>query len=376
MTKLQNEFDKNAVYCRCCGKAIWYRNTKIRIGKTSIQYGGTTYKTKKTVFGETYALTICEHCMSEKYNDFVDKNVSRIFNTCNKYTAYGFCIPDDIIKKVNCSKSVTLDNFVKKYGDDLGRQLFDEYREKQAYSNTFEYKNKKYGWSADDFLRFNKSRAVTLDNLIEKYGIEEGTEIYDAYISKQHLTKSKDYVVEKYGLDYWESLCKSKGITLENYINKYGEKDGIEKYEKTVKSHPKFVSNMATSFFQKLIDNNLDLFDGLNVYYGKDNEFGFYDKQTKNYYFIDFLIYDLNIAVEFNGDFFHANPKIYDSEFSNFWFTDKTAKEIWKNDEVKNNAIKRRGFDLFVVWESDMNNESIINNIINYIKQRKNEKYV
>lgn len=376
LTEMQKKFDGDAVYCRICGKSIWYKNTKAYVNKNTIKYIGTTYKTSKMILGQQYNLTVCEKCMCEKYNDFSNKNVGRIFNTCNKFTAYGFDVSDEIIKKVNQNKSITLDNFIKKYGETLGSQLFEEYRKKQAYTNTFEYKSKKYGWSINDFSNYNKSRAVTLDNLIEKYGKENGVKIYNAYVEKQRMTKSKEYVIEKYGLDYWNSLCKKKSTSLENYIIRYGENDGIAKYEDALKRHPKFVSNMATNFFQKLINDNKDLFDGLKIYYGKEKEFGFYDKQTKNYYFIDFLIYDLKIAIEFNGDFFHANPKFYEPNFSNFWYTDKTAKEIWKNDETKINAIKRMGFDIFIVWESDMNDELTKNNIINFIKQRKNEKHI
>lgn len=376
LTEIQKEFDANAKYCRICGESIWYKNTKVGIGKNTIYYEGTTYKTKKLIFNKEYHLSVCEKCMCAKYNDFSNKNVSRIFNTCNKYTAYGFDIPDEIIKEVNKSKSLTLNNFIKKYGECLGKRMFDEYRKKQAYSNTFDYKSKKYGWNNEDFVKFNKSRAVTLENLIEKYGNEVGVMLFDSYIEKQHITKSKEYVVEKYGIEHWKSVCQSKGITLKNFVKRYGEEIGVLKYEQAIKQHPRFVSNIATHFFQKMISDNADVFDGLKIYYGKENEFGFYDKETKNYYFIDFLIYDLNIAIEFNGDYFHANPKIYDSDFSNFWHKKTTAKEIWKNDEIKNKAIKRLGFDLFIVWESDMNNESVINNIINYIKQRKNEKHI
>lgn len=373
LTNIQAKYDKQAKYCRVCGKSICYRNTKASVVNGRVVYGGTTYKTTKKIGGKCFSLTVCEHCMCEKYDDFSKRNVSRIFNTCNKYVSYGFDVPFELIESANKDKALTIDNFIKRYGDIDGRKRFDEYRNKQAFTNSFEYKREKYGWSYDDYEAYNKSRSVTLENMIKKYGNERGSEIYNAYVERQRLTKSKEYVIEKYGYDYWDSLCKSKAITVENYINKYGEDEGIKRYKDVIDAHPKFVSKMATDFFQKLVDENKSVFDGLKLFFGNKNEFGLYDKESKQYYFIDFFVYDINVAVEFNENYFHANPSMYAADFSDFWHTDKSALEIWKTDELKHNAIKKRGIDLFVVWESDKDNENLKNDIINFIIKKRYE---
>ena len=51
----------------------------------------------------------------------------------------------------------------------------------KAKKNTFEYKKEKFGWSPEDFKEFNKSRAVTKENLIKKHGEEKGLEIFNNY---------------------------------------------------------------------------------------------------------------------------------------------------------------------------------------------------
>jgi G:T-mismatch repair DNA endonuclease (very short patch repair protein) len=49
-----------------------------------------------------------------------------------------------------------------------------------------------------------------------------------------------------------------------------------------------------------------------------------------------------------------------------------SAKEIWKYDEEKIDLIKKSGYNLEVVWESDLkNDDKLINKIIeNYVKSK------
>ncbi|MFN3301098.1 MAG: hypothetical protein ACK41Z_12990, partial [Sediminibacterium sp.] len=82
-------------------------------------------------------------------------------------------------------RKITLENLQKKYGEEEGKIRFDEYRRKQAESNSLEYKIKKKGWTKEQFDEYNKSRAVTLENLQKKYGEEEGKIRFDEYRRKQ-----------------------------------------------------------------------------------------------------------------------------------------------------------------------------------------------
>lgn len=372
LTDMQAVYDRDAVFCRVCGKSVWYRNTKAHVYDGHVVYGGTSYLTKKTIMDTVYRLTCCEHCMCEKYPDFSDRNVSRIFNTCNKYTSYGFDLPDGLASMVNRGKAITLENCISKYGEVKGAEVYDTYCKKQSYKNTFECKREKYGWSKDDFDTFNKSRSVTLDNLVVKYGECKGHAIYENYVEKQRKTKSKEYVVDKYGELYWDELCKSKGCSVENFIKRYGD-DGIKMYEDAIRKRIKFTSNISIRYFDNLVSFDTDTFCNLKCYYGKKNEFGFYSKDESRYYFIDFCVPSVSLAVEFNGNYFHANPKYHSSDDCGFWFTKKTAGEIWDEDSRKNSAIRKLGYTLFVVWEDDFDNDDIKNEIVKFVKKRRYE---
>jgi very-short-patch-repair endonuclease len=84
----------------------------------------------------------------------------------------------------------------------------------------------------------------------------------------------------------------------------------------------------------------------------------------------DFFIKEYNLLVEFNGDYFHANPTKYDANYLN-----KKKKmfawELWKIDEIKKQEAIDNGYNFLTIWESDYkkNKNDSINKIINYAKQ-------
>jgi len=120
-------------------------------------------------------LKICESCLTIKYPEYQEKNKSRVFNQCNKYSKYAYKINEHDFNKqhnkyiINSEKS-----FVKKYGKDIGLHKWKEYCNKQKYSNSLEYKKNKHGWDEDVFNKFNKSRSSTLENFITRHGEKHG----------------------------------------------------------------------------------------------------------------------------------------------------------------------------------------------------------
>lgn len=60
----------------------------------------------------------------------------------------------------------------------------------------------------------------------------------------------------------------------------------------------------------------------------KNTEFSLYNKEFNEKYFYDFC-YNKKI-IEYNGDFWHANPKIYNE--SDVVHKNKVAKDIWNYD--------------------------------------------
>jgi len=79
----------------------------------------------------------------------------------------------------------------------------------------------------------------------------------------------------------------------------------------------------------------------------------------------DIFIPKFNLIIEYNGDYWHCNPKKYTSEYFNEK-KGKTAKDIWEYDLRKLELIKSYGYNLEVIWESDYKSDpNIIKKIIN-----------
>ena len=69
------------------------------------------------------------------------------------------------------------------------------------------------------------------------------------------------------------------------------------------------------------------------------------------------FLYDLkfeNKIIEFNGDYWHMNPDIYDSDFVNP-YTNLSAEEKWNFDEIKLECAIQNGYDVLTIWEQEYN---------------------
>ena len=124
-------------------------------------------------------------------------------------------------------------------------------------------------------------------------------------------------------------LCRND-ITKESCIRVY-KKLGIEVPNLNVlKKKPKAVEESLV----------MDYFD-----ISKDNR-----QVTIKGYRVDGL--KNGVVYEFFGDFFHANPKKFSADLKIF---NISAKEKWAKDKKRLQEIKREGYNVRVIWESDWN---------------------
>lgn len=73
------------------------------------------------------------------------------------------------------------------------------------------------------------------------------------------------------------------------------------------------------------------------------------DQFRLGYKYYDFIIKGTNILIEFDGDYFHANPTIYKDPNK----LNKMQKKNRLNDNFKNSLALANGYKLFRFWESD-----------------------
>lgn len=368
--------------CKICNDVIYYYSSDIKLKNGVLKYSGKTHINTKNINGDKYYLCVCEECLSKEFPDYNNKNKSKVFNTNTELSAYAYGIPSNIIKKFHKDKAITLENMIARYGEEKGKIKFKSYCDKQSETNTFEYKNKKYGMSKEEFDEYNKSRAVTLELCIKRHGEEKGKEVFKNYCNKQITNGcTKDYFIQKYGeekgLSEYQRICSEKLLIIENFIRKYGEIDGAVRYEeyisKTHIGYSKISQELFWNIYEKL-DND----------YKKDCHFAELNKEYKihkfngGWYLYDFVIKDLKYCIEFNGDVFHANPELFcESDTPNPYNKTITAKDIWEVDKDKIQRLQNEGFVVKIVWESDYKKDKqfVLDTIINEINsliQRQN----
>lgn len=357
--------------CTQCNGPIYYDSSVFSYTKLNgLCVDRKSYKSKKELLGNIYYLSVCEDCLSDKFPEYKNINKSRVFNRICNITNYAFNIPIDISeqwKKQNYS--ITEETLISKYGENIGKKKWKIYCKKQSLSNKFEYKRDKYGWDKEKFDEYNKNRSITLENLIYRHGEDDGIKIWDEYISKQKTTKSKEYVINMYGEEYWNELCLKKSHSLKNNIERLGLNDGINTYINKFNNINVYPPSKSS---QKFFDNiDIILKNKYTTYFfNKNEEFCVFDNEL-GFIFLDYYIKELNIVIEFNGDMWHANPNKYKDD-DIIPILNKTAKEIREKDNIRYNKLKEKyNFNIIVIWENSLPN---ISDLLIDIEKIKNKK--
>lgn len=213
---------------------------------------------------------------------------------------------------------------------------------KDKFNTNIEYWLKK-GFSQKEAEQKLKERQAvgSLENFKKRYGEEKGKEKWRArQVNWQHTLDNKSTEEKK-------RINKLKGITLENMIRKYGEVDGTEKFQNWINSKHYFYSPVSQILFNSILKY---IKDEQNVKFATHN--GEKLIQTKNIIYSYDFFYE-NKIIEFNGDKFHANPKLYNENDTPNPFNKKlTAKQIWELDGIKIKIAKEK-YQVLIIWEND-----------------------
>jgi hypothetical protein len=247
------------------------------------------------------------------------------------------------------AKAVTLENFIKKYGDTDGNDRWRQYTEKQAITNSFDYKKEKYGWSKEQFDSYNSSRSQTLEKMIARHGEVAGAEKWEKYCLRQGYTNTKEYFIKKYG----------NNIGVQKYLE-VNHKKSIPHNPALLAAHlaiteeeaaQLIITRQNTSHSSKMEKEFTDLVIqciGELEHTSFNKPFGKWSPLLNTY-----VIYDIkhkNCIIEFNGDYWHANPKIYTDTAI---IRGSCAKDIQHRDMLKIKTVTDLGFSALTVWEQD-----------------------
>lgn len=325
---------------------------------------------------EKYILKFGEEEGKKKYDEYKIKQKNSGVTLEKMIQKYGKEKGDIKYKKWKLNTRQDIEGFIMRYGEEKGRKKYEEFKIKSLNAlKKVDHKNKLSIRKLNYWLK-------------ECNGVEElAKKKLKEYQNKCSLSK----FILRYGENegkkkYVESSAKH-AITLERMINLYGEVDGKEKYENwkssNVNSSKKYIKKYGKKRYEELLikklKNNkgysniglefcLDVLKNLQqeykkLYYGDDEYMFFVFEDGINVIMPDLYIKDINLVIEFYGDFWHKNPKLYeiDQEF---------VKETWENDEKRIRKLKERyNANVIIIWESEykQNKESVINNVIEKI---------
>jgi len=176
---------------------------------------------------------------------------------------------------------------------------------------------------------------------------------------KDHMTEEK-YEEWKQNIKNVQSSFsdeKKKEISKKLSIKQQEFKNKNEKYYKEIKRKAGHISHLQQMSYkmnklEKKVENWLK---SHSIDYDYCCIMGFGD----SCYQYDFIIHKKRILIEVQGDYWHANKKMFNKNGTNGKrkISEMQEKKI-KKDKDKAKFAKSKGFDMIYIWESDINNNN------------------
>jgi hypothetical protein len=113
-----------------------------------------------------------------------------------------------------------------------------------------------------------------------------------------------------------------------------------------------------------------EILDQEGLHYIRNFSLSFYKNGKTKWRLYDFLV-EGKLLIEMQGNYFHANPRMYDKDYMVVIArTKRKAEDIWKYDEHKRQLGIDNGYDVSIIWEDEfvkMNDSKVIKNILKFI---------
>lgn len=269
---------------------------------------------------------------------------------------------------LECKKQISLDILGIKYDS----------KKYEKIGSRSDYLSKLYGITIDESKKMKYDENAkhfdnSLERFIEIYGESEGKIRYEKRLSgiiKKSDTYSVNLIkcnldgfVKKYGQEIGEAKYKERcekisyTNTLDYYVKRFGEEEGKLRYKNKLKQ-------TTISKKSSLVNNLLDM---LNIAYLPEENIG-----VKS---VDYYLPEYNIVIEYYGDYWHCNPKKYESNFFHPQIK-LTAKEIWNKDKIRLDMILNEVNSVIIIWEDTNIDSLLLEKTINNIKNKKTIIYI
>jgi len=317
------------------------------------------------VLGDNYALTVKQQFrlmqLFEVYGN--SKKIENMLKTV------AFFIKNNLTNYVGRYRRLKGIPGTTKYTQLLryGKHNSKEVIKKQSKAKTAHFPNKieywiNKGYSDEEATQKVREIQTTngIDYYVKKYGKDIGKQMYSARINKWQQTLINKTQSEKDEINY------KKRHAIDSYMYRgMTETEAMSKYNK-------FCQKMKSKPRQTISKISQDLFFNLHeklkgtCYFGELN----YEQLIDNFR-VDFFHKESKVVIEFYGDYFHRNPKLYESSFVSHGYT---SKQKWKTDKAREEIIKthKNVNQLVIVWESSYRRDKtmVIDECLNNIGQK------
>lgn len=207
---------------------------------------------------------------------------------------------------------------------------------------------------------YDKIKNGEYSNLCVAYWINKG---YSEEESRDIISE----IQRKYSLRYVETVPleerkKNSHVCIEYWEKRYPD-DYMERYADHITNtlHLRYVSEISREVFSNVMTGLTEDYIDANIN-TNTNEYVVVSRKTKKCYLYDFVDKKQKICIEFNGDYWHANPAKYSSDdiISFPKGRKEVAKNLWEADALKLSTIEsERAYRTIVVWESDYKNDPV-----------------
>lgn len=217
----------------------------------------------------------------------------------------------------------------------------EERRSRSPFSTEFiKYDNVE---ERNDFVKMvNDNKTPESYNTKIEYWLSKGYNYEEAKIklSERQITFSLEKCIERHGKIEGERIFNERQLKWRNSLTTNGNlKMGYSKIS------------------QKLFYNILEYYDfnhHKHIQFATKNKEFILPKINGGVWVYDFTDSKNKKIIEYNGDQYHGNPNLYESDdYPQPFRKDYTAGEIWEKDERKIKVAKDRGFDVLVIWDSE-----------------------
>lgn len=261
----------------------------------------------------------------------------------------------------------------------FGSELFSEYVKHNSETQKKQYKegrkafyehffpqywiNKGYSEEeANEIVNTRKRKAAERSKIALKnckritntqleYYLNKGLSLEDAKkaLAERQATCSLKSFIKRYGEEEGTRRYHERNEKWQNALNNKSPEEKERIYQERVagfaKAHIESVSKKETKIFD-LIEKELNLKIERQFPIEHKNKIYLFDGKFKN------------ILLEFNGDYWHCNPKTYIESYYHP-IRKQFAKEVWAYDDFKCNVVGK-DYKKFIIWENELHDSDKI----------------